>query len=84
MGDYSQDEAENILVAVCNVLDKVETAGPILDGAMRLLYAGLALTYGEVKASGPLRNMLPVDRYSPLHVAMAEWSFDPADVPETG
>jgi hypothetical protein len=82
LGDYSQDEAQNIMVAVFNLLDKVETAGPILDGPMRLLYAGLALTYGEVKASGPLRNMLPVDRYSPLHVAMAEWSFNPADLPK--
>jgi hypothetical protein len=24
--------------------------------------------------------MLPVDRRTPLHVAMAEWSFDPADL----
>ena len=79
-GDYSQDEAQNIMVAVFNVLDKVDTAGPILDGAMRLLYAGLALTYGVVNARGPLRHMLPVDRYSPLHVAMAEWSFNPDDL----
>jgi hypothetical protein len=38
------------------------------------------LTYGETKASGPLRNMLPVDRRAPLYVAMAEWSFNPADL----
>ena len=38
------------------------------------------LTYGETKVSGPLRTMLPVDRRAPLHVAMAEWSFDPADL----
>jgi len=36
------------------------------------------LTYGETKVSGPMRNMLPVDRLAPLRVAMAEWSFDPA------
>ncbi len=47
---------------------------------MRLIYAGLVLTYGETKVSGPLRNMLPVDRRAPLHVAMAEWSFNPADL----
>ena len=40
----------------------------------------MALTYEERHATGPLRNMLPVDRRAPLHVAMAEWSFRPQDV----
>jgi hypothetical protein len=80
-GDYPDDQSENILVAVFNVLNQIESAGALLDDAMRLVYAGLTLTYGETKVSGPLRNMLPVDRRAPLHVAMAEWSFDPADLP---
>jgi len=79
-GDYPDDQSENILVAIFRFLDKFESAGPVLDDAMRLVYAGLALTYGEVKVSGPLRNMLPVDRRAPLHVAMAEWSFNPSDL----
>jgi hypothetical protein len=79
-GDYAADQAENILKSVFNLLDKFESAGPLLDTAMRLVYGGIARTYGEVKASGPLRNMLPVDRRAPLHVAMAEWSFNPADL----
>jgi hypothetical protein len=79
-GDYAADQAENILKSVFNLLDKLESAGPLLDTAMRLVYRGIMLTYGETKASGPLRNMLPVDRRAPLHVAMAEWSFDPADL----
>jgi hypothetical protein len=79
-GDYPADRAENILKIVFSVLDKIESAGPLLDNAMRLVYAGLAFTYGEIKASGPLRNILPVDRRAPLHVAMAEWSFNPADL----
>jgi hypothetical protein len=79
-GDYSKDQSENILGSIFKVLNKIESAGPLLDNAMRLVYAGLALTYGEVKASGPLRNMLPVDRRAPLHVAMAEWSFNPSDL----
>jgi FAD/FMN-containing dehydrogenase len=79
-GDYAADQAENILKSVFNLLDKLESAGPLLDTAMRLVYRGIALTYGETKASGPLRNMLPVDRRAPLHVAMAEWSFNPADL----
>lgn len=80
--DYSRDKAQNIMVGVFNMLNKIETAGPLLDKPMRLLYSSLVLTYGEVKASGSLRHMLPVDRYSPLHVAMAEWSFHPDDLPK--
>ena len=79
-GDYPTDEAENILQVLFKVLGEISSAGTLLDNAMRLVYAGLALTYGETKASGPLRNMLPVDRRVPLRVAMAEWSFDPADL----
>ena len=79
-GDYTADQSENIIKAIFNVLDQVESAGPLLDNPMRLLYAGLAFTYGEVIATGPLRTMLPVDRRAPLHVAMAEWSFDPSEL----
>jgi FAD/FMN-containing dehydrogenase len=79
-GDYPTHESENILEALFKTLGKIESAGPLLDDAMRVVYAVLALTYGETKVSGPLRNMLPVDRRTPLHVAMAEWSFNPADL----
>ena len=79
-GDYPVDQAQNVLVAIYNIMDKFGSAGPLLDHPMRLLYKVLALTYGVVVARGPLRNMLPVDRYSPLHVAMAEWGFNPADL----
>jgi hypothetical protein len=80
-GDYPKDKSQNILIALFDVLDMFESAGPFLDNPMRLVYAGLASTFGVVRAKGPLRNMLPVDRTSPLHVAMAEWSFNPADLP---
>jgi FAD/FMN-containing dehydrogenase len=79
-GDYPSDQSENILKADFNMLDKVESAGPLLDNSMRVIYAGLSMAYGTARASGPLRTMLPVDRRAPLHVAMAEWSFDPADL----
>lgn len=79
-GDYPKDQSENILVGIFQFLDQIESAGPLLDNAMRLVYTGLTLTYGEVKVSGPLRNMLPVDRRAPLHVAMAEWAFNPSDL----
>ena len=79
-GDYAVDRSENILEFIFKALETVESAGALLDNAMRLLYAGLTFTYGEIKVSGPLRNMLPVDRRAPLRVAMAEWSFNPADL----
>lgn len=79
-GDYPKDQSENILVGIFQFLNKMESAGPLLDHAMRMVYAGLTMTYGETKVSGPLRNMLPVDRRAPLHVAMAEWSFNPSDL----
>ena len=44
------------------------------------MYAYLVSSYGDQKATGPLRNMLPVDRRAPLPVAMAEWSFHPKDI----
>lgn len=80
LGDYPVDQSQNILDGVFRLLDKFTAAGPLLDTPMRLLYGVLKATYGEVVARGPLRYMLPVDHYTPLHVAMAEWSFDPAEV----
>jgi hypothetical protein len=79
-GDYAVEQAETILKSVFGLLHTLESAGPLLDNAMRLLYSIITRTYGVTRASGPLRNMLPVDRRAPLHVAMAEWSFDPAEL----
>jgi hypothetical protein len=80
LGDYPVDRSENILEFIFKALDKLESVGALLDNSMRLLYSGLVFAYGETKVSGPLRNMLPVDRRAPLWVAMAEWSFNPADL----
>jgi len=79
-GDYSTDHAEQILDFVFEVVDKLGDSGPLLNGPIEAVYHLLAFTYGEDKFTGPLRNMLPVDRRAPLHVAMAEWSFRPQDV----
>jgi hypothetical protein len=80
-GDYSKDEPEHILEIVFQVMDKLGGTGPLLNEVLEAVYEVMILTYGESRASGPLRNMLPVDRRAPLHVAMAEWSFRPRDVP---
>jgi len=79
-GDYPTDQAEHILDLVFGVLDKVADTGPLLGGVLEAIYDVMALTYSDTQATGPLRNMLPVDRRAPLHVAMAEWAFRPQDV----
>jgi FAD/FMN-containing dehydrogenase len=79
-GDYAADQAEQVLDVVFQVLDKVAGTGPLLSGALELVYDVMTITYKERRATGPLRNMLPVDRRAPLRVAMAEWSFRPQDV----
>jgi FAD/FMN-containing dehydrogenase len=79
-GDYPTDQSEHVLDFVFEVLDKLTDTGPLLTGPLELVYDVLALTYDEREFTGPLRNMLPVDRRAPLRVAMAEWSFRPHDV----
>ena len=82
-GDYPVDKTEGILEFVYKQLDGRVGGhtGPLLDGFMEDVFKVMADTFTTVNATGPLRNMLPVDRFAPLHVAMAEWSFDPADLP---
>jgi FAD/FMN-containing dehydrogenase len=79
-GDYRTDASEHVLDVVFQVLDKLDDTGPLLTGVLELVYDVMAIAYKESHATGPLRNMLPVDRRAPLHVAMAEWSFRPEDV----
>ena len=83
-GDYEEDGAENLLKFVFMLWDQVGqgAAGPLLDPVMATVYRLMAAFYNlnPVRASGPLRNMLPVDRRAPLHVAMAEWAFRPTDL----
>ena len=78
-GDYPRDAAEHVLDALCAVIDKLTHTGPLLERPLELVYDVMALTYKDARHTGPLRNMLPVDRRAPLHVAMAEWSFLPRD-----
>jgi FAD/FMN-containing dehydrogenase len=79
-GDYGADQSEHVLDVVFAVLDKIAGIGPLLTKPLELVYDVMAATYGTTRATGPLRNMLPVDRRAPIHVAMAEWSFRPQDV----
>ena len=79
-GDYATDRSEQLLDAVFGIIDKLWDSGPLLSGSLERVYDVMALTYRARHAKGPLRNMLPVDRRAPLHVAMAEWSFRPQDI----
>jgi FAD/FMN-containing dehydrogenase len=79
-GDYAADQSEHVLDVVFQVLDKLSDTGPLLTGVLEVVYDVMAFTYKDSHATGPLRNMLPVDRRAPVHVAMAEWSFRPQDV----
>lgn len=79
-GDYPEERSEQILDFVFAAMDKVADTGPLLNPVLEGIYDLLVLTYDESHFTGPLRNMLPVDRRAPLRVSMAEWSFRPQDV----
>lgn len=79
-GDYPEERSEQILDKVFAVMDEIADTGPLLNPVLDAIYDVLALTYDEQRFTGPLRNMLPVDRRAPLRVAMAEWSFRPQDL----
>ena len=79
-GDYSEERSEQVLDFIFAAMDKFADTGPLLNPVLDGIYNALALTYEESHFTGPLRNMLPVDRRAPLRVAMAEWSFRPQDI----
>ncbi|HET9198464.1 MAG TPA: D-arabinono-1,4-lactone oxidase [Solirubrobacterales bacterium] len=79
-GDYPEEQSEQVLDFVFQAMDEIADTGPLLNPVLEGIYEVLALTYDESHFTGPLRNMLPVDRRAPLRVAMAEWSFRPADL----
>jgi FAD/FMN-containing dehydrogenase len=79
-GDYPEERSEQVLDIVFKAMDKIADTGPLLNPVLEGIYNVLALTYDETRFTGPLRNMLPVDRRAPLRVAMAEWSFRPRDI----
>jgi FAD/FMN-containing dehydrogenase len=79
-GDYPEEQSEQVLDTVFAVMDKIADTGPLLNPVLEAVYDVLSLTYRESRFTGPLRNMLPVDRRAPLRVAMAEWSFRPEDL----
>ena len=79
-GDYPPDKIEGLLRQVISFDDKAFSGGPLLDPMLKAAYGMMITAYQPTTANGPMRNMIPVDRLAPIKVAMAEWSFAPADL----
>ena len=79
-GDYPPDAEEaQLLGAIAAYGD-----GAFMTPALQLVYDQMVSTFNPANApsaTGPMRNIIPVDRLASLLVLMAEWSFAPADVP---
>jgi len=79
-GDYRSDKDEDKLRWLQKVNQKIWRNGPFSNWSLGLIYDVLVALYKRKTASGPMRYIIPCDRRAVLHVAMAEWSFDPADL----
>ncbi|MFE8600325.1 D-arabinono-1,4-lactone oxidase [Archangium violaceum] len=81
-GDYPPDVAVTALQFIFERLDDFTRgrSGPLLGLLEWFVYVVMAAIYPTTKVTGPLRNMIPVDRRAPFRVAMAEWCFHPDDL----
>lgn len=79
-GDYPPDSAEAFLERFIKKDDPDPAKGVFLTAALAQDYEQLARVYEPLIGTGPMRFMIPCDRRAGLRCAMAEWSFDPADL----
>ena len=80
LGDYPEDAMEATLRAALQFDDEVLGSAAYFNVMLEAVYDKLKSVYVANTVMGPMRHMIPVDRRADLHVAMAEWSFNPADV----
>lgn len=80
--DYPIDGTEVLVKKVMALDNDLLSNGPFANWELRDAYWGIMKVYSPMKATGPLRNIIPCDRRAELHCAMAEWSFHPADLPK--
>lgn len=75
-GDYPTDYATKVIKAAAFLT----TDEPFLTPLLEAVYELATTIYPDVVVTGPLRNMLPVDRYTAedMYCAMAEWAFHPS------
>ncbi len=81
-GDYPPDKDESLLKFLIHTDEVLLKSGPFMNSLLLASYKTMKLTYSPVTVSGPMRHMIPIDRFAELHVAMAEWAFNPADLPK--
>ncbi len=80
-GDYPPDGQESSLMIAAKYNEKFLKSGPFLSIVLEDVYKLLVALWKNQSVSGPLRNLIPVDRMARVHCAMAEWSFNPVDIP---
>ncbi|WP_152417451.1 FAD-binding protein [Sandarakinorhabdus sp. AAP62] len=79
-GDYPADQMEALLKHYIKQEELKNHNGGFLDDALEAVYQGMIPNYQPLAGKGPMRLMIPCDRLAPLRCAMAEWSFNPADL----
>lgn len=79
-GDYPPDKSEAVLKLAMKIDEKIFHDGPFTNAALRFIYHMIMNHYPDESVNGPMRNIIPVDRMATLYCAMAEWSFNPADL----
>lgn len=80
LGDYPDDTSEATLRTALQFDDEVLGSGPYFNVMLEAVYNKLKSIYVANTSVGPMRHMIPIDRKAQLHVAMAEWSFNPVDI----
>jgi len=85
-GDYTKSAKQPIETTILSVVLKCASQNPYYNEALKAAYTLMAGAY-ELKptsVTGPLRNMLPVDRFTnkKLYCVMAEWAYHPKLIKE--
>jgi hypothetical protein len=79
-GDYPPDKSEAVLKLAMKYDEKLFHDGPFTNWVLKFIYHEIMKHYPDESVNGPMRNIIPVDRMATLYCAMAEWSFNPADL----
>jgi FAD binding domain len=78
--DYPPDTTEALLAKLMDIDNTAFSNGALANEALILLYKAISWLDTGMSATGPMRNIIPCDRKATLTCAMAEWSFNPADL----
>ncbi len=81
-GDYPADTTEALVRELMEGNEMLFNSGPFTDTLLALAYKAIGWVTKPMGATGPMRNIIPCDRKAHLQVTMAEWSFDPRQLPQ--